>query len=260
MNLDELYTMQNKIPSVLFILFSSLQLFAQSNDSVIAMANESYSQGNYQEAIGLYEHVLKEDYEAPQLYYNLGNSFFKTNNIPAAILNYERAKRLSPNDEDILFNLKLANLKTVDKTETIPPLFFKIWWNDLANMFSGDRWAIYTITSLWLCIILICAFVISKKTALKKLSFGLSIIFLILTILSFTNAYQRYRNANSQDEAIVFSVSVIVKSSPDENGTDLFLLHEGTKVMIMDEIGEWNKIMLSDGSVGWLRKETVEII
>lgn len=252
--------MQRIIPSAFFIFFFSLQLFAQSNDSIIAKANKSYSQGNYQESIELYEQVLEGDYEAPQLYYNLGNSFFKTNNIPAAILNYERAKRLSPNDEDILFNLKLANLKTVDKTETIPPLFFKSWWNDLANMFSGDRWAIYTITSFWICIILIWAFVISKKTALRKLSFGLSAIFLVLTILSLTFAYQKYRDVHSQDEAIVFSVSVIVKSSPDENGTDLFLLHEGTKVMIMDEIGEWNKIMLSDGSVGWLRKETVEII
>ena len=129
--------------AIMTFLFS-LQLFADlpagpalsagrqagENQSLITDANQSYSDGDFQEAVEWYEQVLANGYEAPQLYYNLGNSYFKSNNLPAAILNYERAKRLAPNDEDITFNLKLANLKTLDKTEPIPPLFFKVCWNN----------------------------------------------------------------------------------------------------------------------------------
>ncbi len=235
-------------------------LCAGDNQSIIAKANDAYSKGNFEDAIGLYEQVLENDYEAPQLYYNLGNSYFKTNNLPAAILNYERAKRLAPNDEDITFNLKLAYLKTLDKTEPIPPLFFKAWWNNFARLFSGGQWAVISITSFWICILLFCAYKTTNKVDFKKMFFWFSALLLLLTIFSFTYAYQSYKAINSNDEAIVFSAAVTVKSSPDENGTDLFVLHEGTKVMILDGIGTWNKIKLSDGSVGWLRSETVETI
>ena len=235
-------------------------LYAGDNQSIIAKANDAYSVGNFEEAIGLYEQVLKNDYEAPQLYYNLGNSYFKTNNLPAAILNYERATRLATDDEDIAFNLKLANLKTLDKTESIPPLFFKAWWNSFARLFPGDQWAIISIVSFWICILSFCAYITTNKVNYKKMFFWFSTLLLLLAIFSFTYAYQGYKVASSNDEAIVFSASVTVKSSPDENGTDLFVLHEGTKVVILDGIGEWNKIKLSDGSVGWLRSEAVEII
>ena len=244
----------------LIIISSSLQLFAGDNQSIIAQANDAYSEGNYEEAIGLYEQVLEKDYEAPQLFYNLGNSYFKSNNLPAAIINYERAIRLAPNDEDITFNLKLANLKTLDKTETIPLLFFEVWWNNFARLFSSDQWAIISITSFWICILLFCAYITINKVDLKKMFFWVSALLLLLTILGITYTYQSYKAVNSNDEAIVFSAAVTVKSSPDENGTDLFVLHEGTKVMILDGIGKWNKIKLSDGSVGWLRAEAVETI
>ena len=256
---------QMGISTVMVFLFS-LQLYANlpeqadENQSLITDANQAYSDGNFEDAISLYEQVLEHDYEAPQLYYNLGNSYFKSNNLPAAILNYERAKRLAANDEDIAFNLKLANLKTPDKIESIPTLFFKTWWNSFARLFSGKQWAIISIVSFWICILMFCVYITTNKVDNKKIFFWFSALLLLLTIFSFTYAYQGYKAVNSNNEAIIFSASVTIKSSPDENGTDLFVLHEGTKVMILDGIGEWNKIKLSDGSVGWIRSEAVETI
>ena len=237
-----------------------MQSYANDNYAIIDSANKAYTNGNYLNAIESYEQVLGNGVEAPELYYNLGNSYFKTNNIPAAILNYERARRLSPKDEDLQFNLKLANLKTVDKIVMIPPLFFKVWWNDLTNIYSGDTWAIVSIVSLWLCILIFCLFIISRQPGFKRLFFWICILLFIFTFLSFNFAYKRYNEIHNSDEAIIFSASIVVKSSPDENGTDLFVLHEGTKVLIKDRVGDWNKIVLLDGKEGWLSADVMEVI
>jgi len=245
---------------VTIALCCTLPCIGQNNSALIDSANKAYSEAHYDQAILFYEQVLDEGYEAAELYYNMGNAYYKLGNIPGAILNYERAAKLDPYDEDITFNLQLVNLKTVDKIETIPTFFISDWSTDLANVNSDDKWSGIAAAALWLGILLFCLYLAVNSSALKKLLFWLSIILVLTNFVTMGLAYKKHNKMYNNREAIVFSPSVIVKSSPGSSGTDLVLLHEGTKVMILDEVAEWSKIKLADGSIGWLPVVSIEVI
>lgn len=234
--------------------------FADEVHHQFEQANQFYRTGDYKNAVELYEKIIAHGYETPDLYFNLGNAYYKLDNLPASILNYERAKKLSPLDEDINFNLKLVNLKVVDKIEPLPQLFFVEWWISIKNIFSADKWGMLGIGSLWLSIFLWVFFRISRKSIIRRLTFFIGSFFILLSILAVFLSYQQYQNESTHNFAIVFSPSVAVKSSPDERGTDLFILHEGVKIEIMDAVGNWKKFKLADGKVGWIPEEAIEII
>lgn len=242
------------------LLFSCIVcgLFAQ--EETIKEAETAYAQNDYNTAIKLYEEVLKVYGASAEIYYNLGNAYYKADRIAPAILNYERALVLDPGDADIRFNLQMARQKTVDKIEPVGDFFLLKWLNAIQNMGAADSWATFSIVCFLLLIVCLLLFFFSRQIHMKKAGFYLGFIFLILVIVG--NIF----GANQKDEiinrknAIVFTPTVTVKSSPDQSGTDLFILHEGTKVSIKGTLGEWHEIESEDGHVGWMQIKDTEII
>jgi len=223
-------------------------------------ANQLYRSNDYQKAAALYEQVLKNGYEGTALYYNLGNAYFKLQNIPAAILNYERAHRLSPHDDDVSYNLRLANLRIVDRIEPVPELFIISWWRAFVNFFSSTGWATFSIAALWCVAAGTAVLMTSRWLLLQRIALFAAMVAFVLSIAGFTATYQRLRVERDTQTAILFAASVSVKSAPDEQSTDLFVLHEGVKVEYLDSVGDWRKIRLLDGKVGWIHSGAAQVI
>lgn len=249
-----------KVIITILIITQYLGVFAQSNDSLWEQANKFYIEGNFDQAIEIYQKINKSGYESAELYYNLGNTYYKFNVYPKAILYYEKALQLSPNDKDIQYNLELTNRYVVDKIEKIPTFFITEWIAGIRNLFSSDKWALISISSFVLSLLFITLYLISRKYNLKKLSFWMTFLFLILFLSAFYFSFKQKQFILNDDTAIVMSPSVTIKSSPDISGTDIFVLHEGTKVWILDQISDWLEIKLSDGTKGWLKTSDLEVI
>ena len=223
-------------------------------------ADSAYVNGNYQEAIKGYESLLKQGASA-ELYYNLGNAYYRTENITRAVLNYERALLLSPGDGDIRFNLQIARSKTIDKIVPESEMFFVTWYRSLVNLMSVDGWGRMALISLAIVIVLFLVYLFSARVWVQKLGFFGGIVLLLLFVLSHFFAWQQRQQLLYRQGAIVVAPSVAVKSSPAQNGTDLFILHEGTKVVITDgSMRNWREIRLADGKKGWIESKKIEVI
>jgi len=259
MSLSKIEKNMKRIFLILFLL-KITSSFSFSQKSEFEIANKAYTQEKYNEAIVQYNKLLEKGIVSSDIYYNIGNCYYRLSNFPMAILYYEKAKKINPADSDVELNLKIANNKIIDKIEPIPQLFFVKWWILLTNMFHFDLWAIISIISTALFFMFLFFYLISKTYGGKKLFFWLSITSLLIIILSITFAYNQYSNINKKDEAIVFAPTLTVKSSPDEKGIDKFVIHEGTKVIILDELNNWVKIKIANGSNGWVEKQNLEII
>jgi len=242
------------------VVFCTLQLFAKSNDPTIEAANNAYNKEKYNDAITLYSKVLERGEVASDLYYNLGNCYYRIANYPMAILNYERAKKLNPADADIDFNLRITNTKIIDKIEAVPKLFFIRWWILLSNFISYDYWAIVSITAISLFFVLLFIYLASNTYKIKRTAFWLGFSMICITVFSINFALTQYNNINARNQAVIFTPTVTVKSSPDEKGADKFVIHEGTKVILLDELNNWVKIRIANGSNGWVEKQSFEII
>ncbi len=244
---------------VIILCFAPL-LYAQEVGLQFEQANEAYRKGDYQKAIGLYQQVIKNGYESSAIYYNLGNAYFKANDIPSSILFYERAKRLAPGDDDIAYNLRLANLRVVDKIEPVPQIIFVRWWNGIEESLSSDGWAVFAIVCLWALVGSGLSFFLFRSFAIRRISLLAAAIFIVLVVFGFFSVYNQYQYEQSVNNGIVFSPTVSVKSAPDDKSTDLFVIHEGVKVELLDVVGTWRKIRLADGKIGWLSQQAVRII
>lgn len=239
----------------------SIKSLQSSSDPITKSAGDSaYIRNDYTTAIQIYENLLQRG-ESADLYYNLGNSYFKSGDIARAILNYERALLLKPGNGDIRANLEIARKKTVDKIDIVPEIFFISWTKSLINSISINAWARWGIAFFILFIISLYFFIFSKQISLKKTGFIGSIVFLLFVIC--TNLFASYQKETltKRDTAIVISPSVTIRSTPNENGTELFVLHEGSKVFIKDNsMNNWKEITLEDGKVGWISSSDIEII
>jgi len=250
----------------LFLVISILSFrfsFAISNNEALKLyhdANIAYQKLDYETSIRLLEQLIKNKSISEEVYYNLGNSYFKAGNFAKAILNYERAKKLNPDDEDVNFNLKIASLKVVDKIESVPQIFYKRWINQFSILFPADTFSIILIIVVWLLFGAAALYVSINTVGGKKFSFILMIVFFFLTCISGVMAVRSHAIAQVDQTAIIMSSSVYVKSSPDEKGNDQFILHEGTKVDILDELNNWRKIRIANGSIGWMKVDEMETI
>ena len=246
----------------IIFLFAGLQnSFAGSPDSLFKNAELEASNAGYRKAAEILESILADHRMASvELYYNLGNSYFRLKDYPNAILNYERALRLKPNDEDINFNLSIANQRITDRIEPIPELFYVRWINFLVALFSFEIWGILAIILFCLAILFFYYFQFGKSRAVRINSFYLAIFLVIVTISCYALAHRGYSETFSKNYGIVFAGSVPVKSSPAENSVSLFVVHAGVKVKLIDFIGDWAKIRLEDGNEGWLLLQDLEII
>ncbi len=241
-----------------FSLIFFLPLVAQSD--AIKRANDFYAKGNYQAAAQEYEKILKEEGFSPELYYNLGNAYYKMNEIGKAILNYERALRLSPRFEDARFNLQMAQQKLVDNISESSTFFIQRWLTSLINFCTSNQW--FIISFILFVVTLICVFIFffKREVSVRKIALSCGIVFLILTIVCLIFSGIRKNEEVNHNQAIILSGVVTVKSAPDQSGTDLFQLHEGTKVTIKSSLGNWVEIKIANGSVGWLETKDMEVI
>jgi tetratricopeptide (TPR) repeat protein len=234
------------------------QIYA-ANPKVQA-ANELYKRGKYDEAILSYESQVKAGYSSPELFYNLANGYYKAKKIAPAILYYEKAKLLAPDDDDINFNLELARNYTVDKINVIPQFFLRRWLKSTYSTFDSNTWSGISIVAFLLLLSLLTIYFFTNRLFIKKLGFWTACIFFIVSASGFYFAYKQKQMIEAHTTAIVFSPSVTLKSSPDEHGNNLFTLHEGTKVTIIDQVSNWTEIRISDGSTGWLEKTDINVI
>jgi tetratricopeptide (TPR) repeat protein len=242
-----------KIIIVLLVSFNSLILHAQDNNTQLwEKANAFYTTEDYQQAVNLYEQILSSGQESAKLYFNLGNAYYKVGDMNKALLNFERAKVLAPNDENIDFNIRMANQFVVTSIEPLPLPFFLRWRTSVINMYSSDMWSFISIAAFVLFLILIGLFIFSRIVTIRRISFLLGIFVLILSGFTYSFASKQKKKMEDRKHAIVFCPRVTVKSSPSQTGTDLFLIYEGLKVEITDSIGTWKGIKLVDGNEGWL--------
>jgi tetratricopeptide (TPR) repeat protein len=195
------------------------------------------------------------------LYYNLGNAYYRLDNITSAVLSYERALRLKPNDKDIWHNLEMANDKTIDKITPENRMFFLKWYNSLSMMFGMDGWAWCSIVMIALSLLSFLVYLFAERNSMCSMGKYCSVIFILLFIFSLIFAFRQQDRINSRDEAIISAPSTVVKETPNENGKEKFLLHEGTKVKIIDSgMSEWKEIRIADGRTGWINVSKMEII
>ena len=242
------------------ILLVPVMAFSADPEITIAKANKAYTDGFYAHAAELYKSVIASGSESADLYLNLGNACYKQNDFASAILYYEKARKLDPGNEDVNFNLRIANSKITDKIESIPELFYKRWYKKLIESFSVDKWSKVGLVCLFLGLVAGLFYVISKILFIRKAGFWLGIFFVVVSLFSFLFAWQSYDEIIHRKEAIIFTPTVTIKSSPDEKSIDLFVLHEGAKVELIDNIGTWYEIRIANGSVGWLVTSSVEKI
>ena len=247
------------IVSILFVV-CSLQVQAVDYDALASQAQEQYSNGEYEKAIELYQQVEANGKQAFELFYNMGNCFYKTGKYPKAILYYEKAKKLNADDEDLLYNLALANQFVVDKFDQVPTLTVTKWYQNFVNSLASNSWAGISLVSFLILLVCAGAFFTVSSLGLKKASLSIGIVMLLLSLFSFIFSSQQKGYSEQLREAIVFASSITVKSTPDKTGTELFVLHEGTKVTVVEALDKWRKIKMSDGNVGWVPSDAVEVI
>jgi len=253
-----------KISSIICLasmLFLNSGIYSQSVFKELdEKATKAYTDGQFHYAIELYDSIINMGYVSAALYYNLGNAYFKTDHLPYAILYYEKAKKLDPSDDNIEHNLIFANTLTTDKINELPLLFYQKWWQALYNKFTTDNWAIIFLIFTNLFILFFAIYLITNRLFLKKLSFFAFLLFFVISIFTIIFAQKQYNSTYKLKSAIVFTPRVTAKSSPDNYSIDLFVIHEGTKVYIREDMGEWYEIALANGNVGWISKKDVKII
>jgi len=258
-----------KIPSIQFIHFFYLLILFQlpllskaapTVDDIFSSANDNYKTGNFELAIAEYEKLIHQGYEGTSLFYNLGNSYYRLGIIGKAILNYEKALNLSPNDEDVQHNLAFVNLKTVDKIESLPKFFLFQWWENLLNLFAVNGWSYFILGIFLLILICVVVYFFTPKIEFQK-AFFLTGLFLILLLLFAASILMININREMNwNYGIVMTTKLIAKTSPDDQSRDSFSIHEGLKVKIEDQLENWYKIKLPDGKIGWVIKRDIEII
>lgn len=247
-----------KLRDIFILLFAVtfVNCFAGDMDK----AAQYYSDADYDRCISEYESILASGMESSTLYYNLGNAYFRTGNMPKAILNYERSLKVDPTNQDARHNLEFAKEKIVDMIEVPQPMFISRWWSSVRNVASADVWSYISIALFSLLVISLLCYIFSKVLWFRKLGFAVAVVSLIFSAVTFTLAYQQNSIQTDNSHAIIFAPTVTIKSTPDVSGTDLFILHEGTKVKILQYVGSWAEIATEDGSIGWIDVNVVTII
>lgn len=244
----------------LLIILSYSCIKANPYIDSVSKANQLYQEGKYNEAIKIYEIVVNSGFEADDLYYNLGNAYFKNKDLPHAIWYYEKALKLNPSHAEAKFNLNVANARIIDKIEPLPEVFYMRWWKTLINLFSLKTWAFLIIFNLIIILGFIGWYLFSKRATTKRITFFTALFMFCLLIANFIFAYGQLHQHRNSSTAIVFTPSVTAKSSPDEKSIDLFVIHEGTKVWLLDKIGDWLEIKIANGNRGWIKLKHVKEI
>lgn len=234
---------------------------AEQRDSLWSVGVECYANDDFEGALKCFKELENGGYSSPELYYNMGNAYYKMSGyIAYAVLYYERALKLDPSYEDAQANLEFVHQFTLDKIEEVPEFVLVTWFKEFRDSLSSDGWAYLSLAFLVLVAILLLVFRFGRGMALRKVSFALAIVVTLCMIFSIIFSFGLRGEISREDGAIVVNPVSSVKSSPNNSGKSLFIIHEGTKVLILEELGQWNKVELSDGRQGWILKRDIEII
>lgn len=246
--------------TLILLVFSLVNLYADEKGELWTKANDAYSMGQYETALADYRQIEDAGYESYKLYYNMGNAYYKTDNIGKAILYYEKALKLNPAGKDAMNNLQIAKLRTLDKIDVLPEFIVSTWIKDIRNLMSSNGWG-YTAVGLFAVVcILLLLFKFAPTTGGRKLSFVLACVVFLFFIFAVLFAFSLRAKAKSEDNAVVMVPVSNVKSAPNSTGNNLFILHEGSKVEILEQAGKWCRIEISDGRQGWLEEKDIEVI
>lgn len=230
---------------------------AQKPEALLSEANSLYNESEYDSALVMYKKIIDQGYSSASLYYNLGNTYYKLRNYPMSIYYYEKSLKLEPNNEDTKHNIEIAKMFLTDKIEAVPELFIKTWWNRLGNSFSINTWAVITLALVGITLACIFFYVTARTKGMKKSMFFLGLLMVIFMFCSFSISFKKYNYINTHNEGIIITPTITVKSSPSSSSVDLFVLHEGAKVRVLDETDGWEKIKIANGSIGWLPTSAV---
>jgi tetratricopeptide (TPR) repeat protein len=251
--MSRIYTTLFFISLLPLILVSELP--AQSAQILFESANRDYFEGNYEQSIEKYQKILENDVESGEVYFNLGNAYYKLDEYGRAILYFEKAKKYLSGDDALEKNLKLAQLHIIDEIEPIPQLFLKVWWNELLNLFSLEFYA-WTSLFLFAMLTFLIAINILQNRKLKNVIWVVASVVLFVLVIFINKAYI----FETTQFGIILSDKVSIVSEPSLTGTEMFILHEGTKIQILRQSGTWLEIKIADGKTGWLNSITVEYI
>jgi len=250
------------IMAVLLVLvmtfFGTATLQAQENEQLLFdEANAAYNNGDFEAAIDGYTKIEDFGKESAKLFFNKANAYYKLKNYPMSILYYEKALALDPNNEDIKANLQIANLTKVDKIEPLPQSIVSKGWDAVKSWLSPDAWAWLSVALLSVVLIFLFVFFVSRSMAARKAGFYVSLVFVVAFVLSVVIAAQSRHDYLTRDEAIITTPTVTMMSAPTKSGEELLVLHEGTKLEIVDRVDDWNKVKLPDGNIGWIKAENM---
>jgi len=245
---------------LLYILFFFIGNLVAQNQTTFDQANALYTEGKFEDAITKYQSILDTKQHSAELYYNLANAHYKLNNIAPSIYYYEKALQLKPNDSEILNNIAYAKNMTVDAIQEVPQLGLSRIFNKLTNAFAYDDWAKISIAFIVIFVLLFLVYYFIDSTSQKRAAFSGSIVFLFLSLISLGLAFQKQSLDNKDNPAIVFAQKSEVKTEPNSSGSEAFVLHEGTKVQVLDTINDWKKIKLADGKTGWIMSNDIKLL
>lgn len=222
--------------------------------------NSAYTAGDYNKAIEEYNAILDNGEYSLELYYNLANAYFKADSVGKAILYYNKALRIDPSQEDVRHNLAFAEARTKDKMPEVPEFFLNSWMRAVRNAMSCTAWSILSLVAIGLLLLCVVIFFLASSVGARKGGFYGALCALLVAIAATSFAISSRNDMLSHDEAIIMASAISIKSSPDNSATDLFVLHEGTKVRIVSEVADWCEVALVDGKKGWTEKKNVEEI
>lgn len=245
------------------LLLLVLPLFSLGNDKenlLFEKGNQLYAKAQYQQAVQTYQQILHDGYKSAAIYFNTGNAYYKLDDMASAILYYEKARKLAPNDKDISINIQFANLKVADKIEPQPEFFVTRWWHSFILILSANTLSILSDLFFLGGFLFLIAYLFTNWIIVKKISFYTGILSILIGLVSVFMANRQIDYFNTHHQAIIFNNSVIVKGSPDVNAKPLFVMHEGTKVDVNQKNGNWIEIELPNGNSGWITADNVKDI
>ena len=240
--------------SIIILILTSGQLFANS-DSLCMRAIQLYEDEAYESALESYREIIESGYASPGLYYNMGNAAFRSNSIGLAVLYYEKTLKMDPTHRDAAHNLEYISRYKVDAFEEVPVLFLRTWINTAVHALPERTWSIMALSGFMLTLVFLLLYIFTHGLALKKTGFFLTMIGVLFTIFTLSSALTTHHAIVQPDTGIILAPSVVVKSTPSETGTELFILHEGSKVRVNEEVSGWHNIRIIDGREGWIRTD-----
>ncbi len=245
---------------IIFIFISYISVFASQSNTIMNEANQLYQSKDYEGAIEKYNSILDLQMESPALYLNLGNSYYRLGKLGLAILNYEKGIKLNPANEDLKENLEIVKARTIDRIKEVPKLFLVEWWEFIISYTTATVLQIIVLIFYFILLSSITLYFTTRSGSVQRSTIFSSLFGLVGAIIFSIILFAHVQSETSTDYGVIISNTISVKQSPNESSNDAFVIHEGLKVSVEEVFGDWYKVKLSDGKVGWLPQNTLELI